>query len=275
MACIAAGPLGAQAMRSYTVARPLPVTPAPLRATIDFGAGRVAIRSGVPGQLYAARFRYDAERFAPIQRYDARTGILHLGLETVGGGGIRVTSRQHLEQQATITFAPGVPFLLEANLGASDATIDLGGLQLAAVTIRSSASSSVIDVSSPTTGTCRLATFSIGAGELEARQLADAGCEEVRVEGGVGRAVLDFRGSWRRDARVVAELAMGTLTLRVPRGVGVRIDAADRFLSRLQAEGLTRNGDAWTTPGFDAATHHLRVVLTTNVAGVAVEWVEP
>lgn len=267
-------PLGAQTMRTYAVARPVPATPIPLRATVDFGAGRVAIRAGEPGQLYATRFHYDAERFTPAQRFDPRTGILRLGLDPIGGGGIRVTSRQHLDQQALVTFAPGVPLLLDANLGASEATIDLGGLALAAVTVRSSASTTDLQVSSPTTGTCRLATFSIGAGELAARTLTNAACEEIRIEGGMGRAVLDFRGTWRRDARLVVDLSMGTLRLQVPRGTGVRLVAAGRFLSRLSAEGLTRTGDAWVTPGYAEAEHHLSVSLTTTVAGIEVEWVD-
>jgi len=275
LATVVAAPVAAQSMRSYTVARPVPAAPVPLRATVDFGAGRVAIRAGDPGQLYATRLQYDAERFTPSQRYDPRTGILRLGLDPIGGAGIRVTSRQHLDQQAQIAFAPGVPLLLDANLGASDATIDLGGLALTSVAVRSSASSTELRVSAPTTGSCRLASLSIGAGTLVARELANAACEQLRIEGGVGRAVLDFRGSWRRDAQVVVDLAMGTLTLQVPRGIGVRFVATERFLSRLSAEGLTRGGGAWGTPGYEAAAHHLSVMLTTNVAGVEVEWVEP
>ncbi len=268
-----AAPLGAQSMRSYTASRPLGGPQPPLRTTLDFGAGRVVVRAGADDILYDVRLRYDAERYAPIHRYEPRTGILHLGVASVGGAGIRVTSRSQLEQVARFEFAPSVPLLLQANLGASEAVLDLGGLHLVELAVRSGATRGTVEVSRPTSGECREATFSVGAAELVAMHLANAGCAAVRVEGGVGRAVLDFGGAWRRDVAVSAELSMGTLTLRIPHGTGVRIDA-DRFLSHLATTEMTRDGNVWTTAGFASATHKLTVQLKTNVAGVEVEWID-
>lgn len=271
---VAATPaLAAQTMRTYGASRPLKGAQPPLRTTLEFGAGRVVVRAGPGTDLYDVGLRYDADRYTPVHRYDPRTGILQLGLQSVGGGGIRVTSRSQLEQVARFEFAPTVPLLLQANLGASEAVIDLGGLTLVEVAVRSGATRGTVDVSRPTRGECREALFSVGAAELVAMRLANAGCAEVRVEGGVGRAVLDFTGTWRRDVRVTAELSMGTLTLRVPRGTGVRV-SADRFLTRFDLEGFGRSGNDWTTPGFAEAEHKLTVELKTNVAGFEVEWVD-
>jgi len=269
----AAPPLAAQSPRSYTASRPLRGPQPPLRTTLDFGAGRVVVRAGNPGILYDARLRYDAERYTPIHSYDPRTGILHLGLASIGGAGLRVTSRGQLDQVARFEFAPGVPLFLEANLGASEAVLDLGGLDLAQLAVRSGATRGTVEISRPTTGECREAAFAVGAAELVALQLANAGCAEVRVEGGVGRAVLDFSGRWRRNVRVIGQLSMGTLTLRLPRGTGLRI-TAQRFLTRLPTNGLQREGDAWVTPGFADAKHTVDLELTTNVAGIEVEWIE-
>ncbi len=269
----AAAPLAGQSLRAYTASRPLRGAQPPLRTTLDFGAGRVVVRAGDPGTLYDVRLRYDADRYTPIHNYDPRTGILHLGVRAVGGGGLRVTSRGQLEQVARYEFSPDVPLLLDANLGASEAVLDLGGLSLVQLAVRSGATRGTISVSQPTRGECREARFSVGAAELVALQLANAGCAEVRVEGGVGRAVLDFSGPWRRDVRVIGQLSMGTLTLRIPRGTGLRI-TAQRFLTRLPTTGLERVGDAWITPGFDSTAHKVNVDLTTNVAAVEVEWIE-
>lgn len=273
LALVATPALTAQTMRTYSASRPLKGAQPPLRTTLEFGAGRVVVRAGPGTDLYDVGLRYDADRYTPVHRYDPRTGILQLGLRSVGGGGIRVTSRSQLEQVARFEFAPTVPLLLQANLGASEAVIDLGGLNLVEVAVRSGATRGTVDVSRPTRGECREALFSVGAAELVAMRLANAGCAEVRVEGGVGRAVLDFTGTWRRDVRVTAELSMGTLTLRVPRGTGVRV-SADRFLTRFALDGFGRSGNDWTTPGFAEAEHKLAVELKTNVAGFEVEWVD-
>jgi hypothetical protein len=273
LAACGVAPLAAQSMRSYTAERPLRGAQPPLRATLDFGAGRVVVRAGDGPDLYKVRLRYDADRFAPVQEYDHRTGILHLGLRSVGRGGIRVTSRDHLEQVARFEFAPTVPLILAANLGASEAVLDLGGLTLVELAVRTGATRGTIDFSRPTRGQCREALFTVGATELVAMHLANASCALVRVEGGVGRAVLDFAGQWRGDTRVAANLAMGTLTLRVPRGVGVQV-SAQRFLTKLNIEGLEKTPTGWATTGFRNAEHKLSIELETTVAGIELEWTD-
>jgi hypothetical protein len=269
----AATPLAAQSMRTYGASRPLAGAQPPLRTTLDFGAGRVVVRAGDVDELYRVGLRYDADRYTPVHRYDGRTGILHLGVQSIGGTGLRVTSRSHLEQVARFAFSPRVPLLLQANLGASEAVLDLGGLTLVELAVRSGATRGTVDFSSPTRGDCREALFSVGAAELMAMHLANAGCATVRVEGGVGRAVLDFGGEWRRDVRITAELSMGTLTLRVPRGTGVQV-LADRFLTRFTLDGFERDANTWRTPGFAGAGRKLSIELKTNVAGFEVEWVD-
>jgi hypothetical protein len=269
----AAAPLGAQTMRSYVAGRPASAPPTVLRATLEFGAGRVVVRAGSEGTLYGAQFRYDADRFTPVHRYEPRTGTLRLGLESVGRAGIRVTSRSHLEQVARFELSPRVPLELETSLGSSEAILDLGNLTLERLAVRAGATRGTIDFSLPTQGNCREATFALGAGELVAMRLANAGCAAIRIEGGVGRTVLDLSGTWRRDVRIEAELAMGTLVVRIPRGTGVEV-TAQRFLARFAMDGLEKDGDAWRTPGFAAARHKVALDLQTNVAGFEIEWLD-
>ncbi|MES2306815.1 MAG: hypothetical protein V4558_15030 [Gemmatimonadota bacterium] len=271
MVVATANTLSAQTMRSFNATRPA-AGERMLRATLDFGAGRVVVQPGSSGSLYRAVLRYDAERAAPVQDYDARTGILHLGLEAVGGGGVRVTSRAQLDQTGRFEFSPDIPLSFTANLGAADATMDLGGTTLVDLAIWSGATRSSLTFSRPTKGECRKASFTVGASELDVRQLANAGCDEITVEGGVGRATLGFEGEWRRNSAVAVALSMGTLTLRVPRGVGLQITAG-RFLTSLDVEGLIKRGNVWSTEGFSIAPRKLTIELKTSMAGVNVEWV--
>ena len=95
LATVVAAPVAAQSMRSYTVARPVPAAPVPLRATVDFGAGRVAIRAGDPGQLALGSRRVEAAtggeasggavaaelvEAAPVAARAKPTGVLMSGL---------------------------------------------------------------------------------------------------------------------------------------------------------------------------------------------------
>lgn len=262
----------AQAMRTFSVTRPTGAERF-LHVTLDFSGGSVLMMPAPAGQLYGMRVRYDPARYEPLQQYDSRTGILRLGLESVGGMGVRVTSHAQLEQLARFEFAANVPLALYATLGASDATIDLGGTQLTELEIRSGATRTTVDFSRPTHGTCKSATFTVGASQLDVQHLAQAGCAALRVDGGAGRATLGFGGEWRRDATLVVDLALGGLELQIPRGTGVRI-TGQRFLAPLAGEGFEKSGDTWTTPGFDQAAHKLTVELKTSIVRTHVEWTE-
>ncbi len=269
-AAVTAAPVAAQSMRTVATSRPVNGERL-VRATVDFGAGVVHVGASSGTDLYRMQLRYDAERNTPVHRYDPRTGILRLGLEGNGGSGLRVTSRAQLSQRADFDFAPLVPMALEANLGASDATLDLGGMTILSLTVRGGASRSTVTFATPNRGECSRADFTLGAAEFDVTGIANAGCAEIRVEGGVGKAELSFDGTWRRDLKADVSLAMGSLTLRIPRGTGVQL-VASRFLSSLDAEGFTRAGDTWTTPGFAQAKQKLTVTVNASAAGVTVTW---
>jgi hypothetical protein len=68
-------------------------------------------------------------------------------------------------------------------------------------------------------------------------------------------------------------MAMGEVTLRLPRKVGVRL-TLDRFLARFEPAGLVRTGNAFQSPGYDRAERRLDVAVRTAVGGVKVEWAE-
>jgi hypothetical protein len=259
-------------MRTLAVTRPTG-SERFLHVTLDFSGGSLLLMPAPAGQLYGMRLRYDPARYAPVQQYDPRTGILHLGIESVGGMGLRVTSRAQLEQIARFDFAADVPLAVYATLGASDATIDLGGTMLTDLEIRSSATHATVDFSRPTRGTCKSATFTVGASQLEVQHLAQAGCAALRVEGGAGRTTLGFQGEWRRDATLVVDLALGGLELQLPPGTGVRI-TGERFLAPFDSKGFIRSGDTWTTPGFEQAAHKLNVELKAAMMRINVEWTD-
>lgn len=261
----------AQTMRTATSSRPI-AGERMLRATIDFGAGTLRVMPARPGELYRMQLRYDADRNAPVNEYDARTGILRVGLESNGGAGIRVTSRAQLDQRAELNFAQRVPIILAANLGASEAVLELGGMTLASLAVRGGASQTMVRFAAPTVGDCESATFSVGAGELEVSGLANSGCAQLRVDGGVGRATLNFDGVPRRHQHAAISMAMGGVTLRFPEGTAVQL-VASRFLAALDAEGFEQVGNTWTTPGFDQAKRKVTLELKASAAGVKVEWI--
>jgi hypothetical protein len=89
----------------------------------------------------------------------------------------------------------------------------------------------------------------------------------------VGKITLDFSGTWPSSAVVQVEMAVGELTLRLPRKIGVRI-VMDKFLSRFVPAGLEMRGNEFVSPNYDRAERKLDLEITTAMGGVNVEWVD-
>jgi hypothetical protein len=68
-------------------------------------------------------------------------------------------------------------------------------------------------------------------------------------------------------------MAVGEVTFRLPRNVGVRL-TLDRFLSSFDPAGLVRSGNAFESPGYDRAERRLDLDIQTAIGGVRVEWLD-
>lgn len=268
---VVAAPLAAQTMRSTTVTRQRHET-RDLNARIDFAAGTLTLRAARGSALYRMNLQYDAERFSPVSRFDPATGELTLGVQNIGNGGLRVSSRRHLQQNAVVELSPDVNLSLDVSFGAVEAGMDLGGLRLTDARIRTAASQSSLRFSRPNRALCSSLELNAGAAKFEAVGLGNSGCREIRFDGGVGEVTLDLTGQWPADARLVANVAVGGLTLRLPRQVGVEL-VVDRFLASFNPVGFTRRGSSYISEGYDGRERHLRIEIKTTVGGINVEWV--
>jgi hypothetical protein len=244
-----------------------------LTARLEYAAGLLRVASGPAAQLYGMDLSYDDTRYHPVSDYDSQTRTVTLGVTPEGEGGVRVISRTQLRQVAAITFSPAVDLALAMTLGAVDADLDVGGLRITALSLKSGASRIVLRFSEPNPVRCELADISAGAAEVSIVGLGNSRCEAIEFQGGMGKVLLDFTGKWTSDSRVQVRMAVGELTLRLPRAIGIRV-RMDKILSSFEPAGLVRRGDVLESPNYARQTRHLDVDLTTAVGGVNVEWVD-
>lgn len=263
--------LPAQSMRPFTTYRQLHGETR-LTAKLDFAAGRLRVLPGRETDLYRMTLAYDGERFAPISAYDAAMSAVALGVETVGGAGLRVVSGEQIRQLAAVELSPHADLTLDVSLGASEADLELGGLRLSELHLDTGASRTAVRFSRPNGIRCTEADITTGAAEVTVAGLGNSRCDRVRLEGGISRATIDFGGSWASSQRAEIAMAVGELVLRLPRAIPVRI-TTDRFLASFEPKGLVRRGDAWETPGYAAGARHLDVALKATVGGVRLEWI--
>lgn len=266
-----AAPLAGQTMRSTTSTRQRHAIK-DLNARIEFAAGTLTLRAARGTTLYNMNLQYDADRYSPISRFDAASNALVLGVQNVGNAGLRVSSKRHLQQNAVVELSPDVNLSLDVSFGAVEAGIDLGGLRLTDARIRTAASQTSLRFSQPNRAVCSSLELNAGAAKFEAVGLGNSGCQEIRFDGGVGEVTLDLTGQWTTDSRLVANVAIGGVTLRLPRQLGVEL-VVDRFLASFNPVGFSRKGSSYFSEGYDARERHLRIEIKTTVGDINVEWV--
>ena len=238
------------------------------RVRVEYGAGRIDIAPTDDPVLYAMTLRYDESMASPVHRYDASGRALTLGvdIESRRLSGLRDQTRG--EMRLSLTRA--VPIDLGLELGATKATLDLGGLNLTNLRLDAGASETLLDFSAPNSGRMRSLDVSVGAASFEARNLGNANASNIRVTGGVGSVTLDFGGQWTQDVAVEVDVALGKLTLHVPRDVGVRVEV-QKILASFDHQGLTKRGDAYFSDNWDSAPHRLRVRAGARFGGIELD----
>ncbi len=268
---VAAAPgAAAQTLRDYEYSRPLKGERA-LSAAVEFGAGKLIVKPGPADRLYGLMLEYDAERFRPIGRYDAAAGSVRLGVESIGGGGIRVGRRSALPQTALVELPPAVDLALDLAIGAAEGSVELGGLRLSALEVKNGASRTAVSFAKPNPGRCRSASVSSGAGEMTLSAIGNSGCASWTIDGGVGAVTVDLGGAWPADGRIALNLALGGLTLQVPKGLGLRV-TMNGFLADFDGEGFAKSGKTYTSAGYDRAARHVELTVSSAMGGVTVEW---
>ncbi len=273
LALLLAGAAGlpAQEMRDYSVSRQRHGE-ARLETRLTFAAGTLRLLPGRSDILYSMDVEYDPDRFTPSSRFDASRDAVTLGLESSGKSGLRVSSRGQLAQVASVTLSPAVQLALDATLGAAEADLELGGLQLTNLHLVTGASRTTVSFSRPNPVRCSSMELEAGVAEVSLNQLGNSRCEEVRLTGGIGQMTVDLRGPWGPKTVIAIKTTAGGLTLRIPPSLGVRV-RAEKFLASFPSRGWTTIQGVLLSPGYAGAREHVDLKLDTALGDVRVEWV--
>ena len=88
------------------------------------------------------------------------------------------------------------------------------------------------------------------------------------------RKVVDLAGVAPGDPVVEIGAGLGSLTLRVPRGVGLQV-TKDGFLASFDSEGLVKRGSGYYSLVWDTAPHRLTVRVDAAFGSINLQWIEP
>ncbi len=264
---LSAGTVSGQSWRTVTMSRQLG-SERSVDVYVEYGAGHFTVTPMDGGALYRMRLRYDEEIFEPVAEYTS--GEVHLGTDNIGHR-IRLGRRQ-FSGEFDLELSTQVDMDLRMEFGAVKAEFDLGGLRLTDLSLSTGASQTYIDVSEPNLVEMDVARFEVGAAEFTARRLGNLNARSIRVDAGVGDISLGLTGSWQRDARLSVDMGLGSLELRLPEGLGVKI-MKDTFLTSFDSEGLVKRGNAYYSLDYEDADRRLTIDIDAAFGSIAVVWV--
>jgi len=227
-------PVAAQQMRSLHVSRALADT-SPMHVNLQYGVGTLTVKPATTPVLYDARLSYLGGRSAPLATFDVASRTLDIGIRDHHFEGPGSDSGGALHVQ----LAPGVPLDLSLKFGATEATLNLGGLAVRQLTLKGGATETTLRFDTPNTIPMESLTLKVGAAELHGHGLANARAKQVFVEGAAGEIDLWFDGTWTSDVMLDSKILFGDMRIHVPPNVQV-VSTAKAMLGSVDDNGTDK-----------------------------------
>ena len=110
-------------------------------------------------------------------------------------------------------------------VAAADVKIDLGGLAVRKLLLKTGATDASLAFSAPNTMRMESMDLKVGAAGFKATGLANANTNTIRLRAGIGDWDLSFDGQWTHDITLDAKVGLGSLNIHVPDYVRVEQNA--------------------------------------------------
>jgi len=170
-------------------------------------------------------------------------------------------------------FTDSLPLNLSVNTGVGDARLSLSRLKVARLDMESGVGGSKLSAYDPNPIECQSIRIRSGVGSMNAVGLGNLNFRALDFEGGVGGASLDFTGDWKQDAQITIQVGVGGVNLRVPRELGVKVDAEKHFLSGLHLERFVKRDSQYYSENYDTAKFRVSIRVVTGIGGFKISWV--
>lgn len=238
---------------------------------LDIGSLEIT-GSQKPDALYSFDLEYDKASYSPNIAYSpaqAGEGKLLFDLHSMHKRGVR---RERFNNKLHLSFSESVPLALNINSGVGESRLSLSGLKLSSLSFEAGVGGAKMSVYEPNGIPCEFVKVKNGVGGFDATGLGNLNFKEFDFEGGVGGANLDFTGDWRQNAEVRIKLGVGGVNVRLPRGIGVKVEAEKSFLSGLHLEGFSQRDDYHYSEDYDSAPVKVSIRVESGVGGLRISW---
>lgn len=108
--------------------------------------------------------------------------------------------------------------------------------------------------------------INLGVGESEL-ELSGLTLNSLDIQTGVGETTIDLTGDWATSFDVDIEGGVGQTTVRLPRGVGVRVET-QTGIGGINVRNLIQNGDTYTNAAYENADVILDITVQGGVGAI-------
>ena len=237
---------------------------------LEFAAGELMLASGDFDDAARLELEYDPDKTDYIVDYEVTDRRGHLFIESDHKRNNDIDTD---DNRLNLTMSTRYPTRLEMDMGACDATLDLGGVPLEELNLDVGAASGDIEFTKMNPERCREINIDAGATSLDMHMIGNANFEEMNFSGGAGSFDLDFRGEYKGVSRVDLEIGLGSCDITLPEGVPVRIVSKNaNWLSSVDVhEGSNirqLDDDEWESGDFEGSDTQIILTLEVGLGSV-------
>lgn len=107
----------------------------------------------------------------------------------------------------------------------------------------------------------------VGIGDANL-DLRDLHIDDVKVDFGIGEVTLELPATGEFDIDV--DGGIGSISIKVPEGMALRVRTDTGIVGRDMPPGYVRNGDYYTSPGYNNAENRANVILGLGIGSIAI-----
>ena len=245
---------------------------------VEFGFGEIRVERGNPAKAVTGYLQYDEDYIRPEVEYEVRGNLARFRLTTRSrreGWNFDVARRDTESPESELYFTTRVPLEVDFSCGLGEAKLDLGGLKVSDLKLDNGLGETTLDFSTPNGVELRRIAVNNGLGKLVARNLSNARTSRMKFDSGLGSAELDFGGETLRDISVDVSVGLGSVTMWIPRGYNVEMEAEENFLSSIDTRGMVQKGRGlYRSENYDSANPTLRITASVGLGSIDIKWTD-
>lgn len=239
----------------------------------DLGAGEFSITPGDITEAAIIDITYDPRRIDYYVEYEEKRGKCYIDLESDHRSSSNIDTEDNIWD---IVLSKKYPAVIEMDMGACDASIELGGIPVKELTLDVGAASGILKFSEPNPVRLEEIDIDAGATSLEIHELGNANFEYFNFDGGAGSFDMDLTGEYDGESVVSIDIGLGSADITMPEGVAFRIETeGGNWLSSVDIHNRDMDevdDDIYESPDFDRADTRIILELSVGLGSVDIYW---